>query len=186
MLKLYFLLFYEFLKTGFFAIGGGYAALPFLFEIQRKYNWFSIDELTNMIAVSNITPGPVGINCATYAGFKTAGIFGAFIATFSIIIIPFIIAVIIAKIFDKFKTYKIVQDIFLGLRPAACALLASVSVKLLNNTLKYSRDFHSCFDYGALFLFILLLSIFWFFKKNPLIAVLAGAVAGITLKPLFL
>ena len=89
MLKLYFLLFYEFTKIGLFAIGGGYAALPFLYFIQAKYQWFTIEELTNMIAVSNITPGPIGINMATYTGYTTGGIIGSVIATSAIVFLPF-------------------------------------------------------------------------------------------------
>ncbi|MBQ3641454.1 chromate transporter, partial [bacterium] len=102
MLKVYFLLYYEFLKIGVFAIGGGYAALPFLFYIQSKYNWFSIDELTNMIAVSAITPGPVGINMATYTGFTTGGIIGALISTCAIVTLPFLCVITVIKILNKF------------------------------------------------------------------------------------
>lgn len=182
MLKLYFLLFIEFLQIGFFAVGGGYAALPFLFELQQKYSWFTVDELTDMIAVANITPGPVGINSATYVGFKTAGITGALIATTSIVLIPFIIAVLISKAFEKFKRLEIVHDIFLGLRPAACALLVSVAFKLMCNTFKISLTPESALDIKSIILFVLLIIPFWFFKKNPFAAILAGAVGGILIK----
>jgi len=181
MLKLYFLLCIEFCKIGVFAIGGGYATLPFLFYLQSQYNWFSIDELTDMIAVSNITPGPVGINMATYAGYRTAGIIGSAIATISIILIPFIITIIITKLFSAFQNNNTVKNIFVGLRTAACALLVSIGLKLLYKDIII--DINSLnFDYYTLILFILLLIPFSFMKKNPLLIILAGAIGGIVIK----
>ena len=185
MLKLYFLLYYEFLKIGIFAIGGGYAALPFLYYMQEAYKWFTIEELTNMIAVSNITPGPIGINMATYTGFTTAGFLGSFIATIGIISVPFIIVIAIIKLFDKFKTCNWISHIFLGLRPASCALLASISIDLIIKTITYTKPEYSAqfqIDYKALILFIVLIIPFSFMKKNPLLAIIAGALGGILLK----
>ena len=175
MLKLYFLLCYEFTKIGIFAIGGGYAALPFLYYLQTQYEWFSIDELTNMIAVSNVTPGPVGINMATYTGYTTAGIIGSIIATVSIVAVPFVITIFITKLFTKFQNNKIINNIFLGLRPAACALLASIAIKLLNQTICSGKSI----DYYSLILFIILIIPFSLIKKNPLLTILAGAFGGI-------
>ncbi len=180
MLKLYFLLWYEFTKIGIFAIGGGYAALPFLYYLQSKYEWFTVDELTDMIDVSNITPGPVGINMATYTGFTTAGIIGSLIATVSIVSVPFILTILITKLFTKFQDNKTVNDIFTGLRPAACALLASIGIKLLYQTIVNSEiqnNFH--IDYYSLILFIILILPFSFMKKNPLLIILSGAIGGI-------
>ena len=76
-MKLYFFLYFEFFKIGLFSLGGGYATLPFLYHMSEQYHWFSPVELTQMLAISSITPGPVGLNVATYAGFKTAGIIGS-------------------------------------------------------------------------------------------------------------
>ena len=94
MLSTYILLFYEFFKIGIFAIGGGYATIPFLFHLTEIYSWFTPFELTNMIAISNITPGPVGINMATYVGYTTKGILGSLISIIGIIIGPFLITLI--------------------------------------------------------------------------------------------
>ena len=80
------ILFSEFFKIGLFAVGGGLVTIPFLFELTRKYNWFSAQELMDMIAVSQSTPGPIGINMATYAGFQTAGIYGGIVATFGLVL----------------------------------------------------------------------------------------------------
>ena len=185
MLKLYFLLYYEFLKIGLFAIGGGYAALPFLYYMQETYKWFTIEELTNMIAVSNITPGPIGINMATYAGFTTAGFLGSFISTAAIITTPFIIVITIIKLFNKFKNCSWVSHLFLGLRPASCALLTSIGLQLLMQTIANEKSILSIptqIDYKALILFIVLIIPFSFMKKNPLLAIIAGALGGILLK----
>lgn len=177
MLKLHLLLFYEFSKIGVFALGGGYAALPFLYFLQTKYNWFTVDELTNMIAVSNITPGPIGINMATYTGYTTAGVTGSMVATLAIVFIPFFMTIAVTKIFTKFQENKTVIDMFTGLRPAACALLGSIGLKLLYQTVKPNE-----IDFQAILLFIILFVPFLFTKKNPLLAIVAGAVGGIIIK----
>lgn len=179
MIKLYFTLFYEFMKIGVFAIGGGYATLPFLYFLQTKYSWFTIDELTNMIAVSNITPGPVGINMATYTGYSTAGLIGSILATIAIVFIPFFIAISMIKIIDKYKTCRAINGIFLGLRPASCALLASIGLKLLYQTI-HTKEI--AIDYQALILFILLFIPFIFLKKNPLLIIVLGAIGGVLIK----
>ncbi len=185
MLKIYLLLYYEFFKIGIFALGGGYASLPFLYYLQSKYNWFSINELTNMIAVSNITPGPIGINMATYTGYKTAGIIGSIISTTAIVTVPFILTIIFIKLFNKYQSCNAVNNIFLGLRPASCALLASIGLKLLYQTLALS-DTNTLtavnIDYSALILFICLIIPFSLIKKNPLLIIIAGALGGILIK----
>ncbi len=185
MVKVYFLLAYEFLKIGVFALGGGYAALPFLFYMQTKYDWFTVEELTNMIAVSNITPGPIGINMATYTGYTTAGIIGSIIATTAIVFLPFIITIIIIKLFNKFKSCSYVNDIFVGLRPASCALLTSIGIQLLFQSIFYDKIKWSLpfqIDYKALLLFIILIIPFSFMKKNPILVIVAGAFGGILIK----
>ncbi len=185
MINLYFLLYYEFLKIGLFAIGGGYAALPFLFHLQSQYNWFSVEELTNMIAVSNVTPGPVGINMATYSGYTTAGFFGSFCATLGIITIPFVFVIIAAKLFNKFKNSELLCAIFNGLRPASCALLTFICLGLVNSTLFKNEELtlsFSGFDIKAIILFLLLLIPFAFFKKQPLLVIVAGAIGGIIIQ----
>ena len=94
-------LFFEFFKIGLFSFGGGYATIPFLYHISEHFNWYSIEELTQMVAVASITPGPVGINVATYAGLKTAGILGSFIATISEMLPSLFMVLIVAKILKK-------------------------------------------------------------------------------------
>ena len=175
MFKIYILLFWEYFKIGFFAVGGGYATLPFLYYLQERYNWYSINDLTNMIAVSNITPGPVGINMATYTGYTTAGFIGSLIATVAVVFAPFIITVILIKLFIKYKSLPVINEIFSGLRPAACALLSIIVCRLLteNGVLNFSVDNKS------LIIFLLLIIPFSFFKKNPLYTIITGAISGI-------
>ncbi len=131
MIKMFLNLFFQFFHIGVFSFGGGYATLPFLYGIAEKFHWYTTSELTNMLAVSSITPGPVGINVATYAGFTTSGIFGAFVATGAIILPSLIISTIVFKIIDKFKTNKFVKGAISALKPAGCALLSAVGIKLL-------------------------------------------------------
>lgn len=94
---IYLQLFYEFFKAGLFAVGGGLATLPFLHEISEKTGWFSIAELMDMIAVSESTPGPIGVNMATYAGFSTAGILGSLAATIGLVFPSVVIIIFVYK-----------------------------------------------------------------------------------------
>ena len=109
---IYLLLVYEFFKVGLFSVGGGYATLPFLYHIADVYKWYSAEQLVDMLAVSSITPGPVGINVATFAGFKSAGILGSLLATSALILPSFLIVVFIAKLLNKFKENFFVNAIF--------------------------------------------------------------------------
>ena len=121
-------LFFEFAKTGLFAVGGGLATIPFLRDIGLRTNWFTEADLTTMIAVSESTPGPMGVNMATYVGYATAGIPGAVIATLGLITPSIIVIIIVAGILQKFRQSKTVDAVFYGLRPASTALIASAGL----------------------------------------------------------
>ena len=116
------LLFIEFFKTGLFSIGGGLATLPFLFQMSERYGWFTTEQLTNMIAVSESTPGPIGINIATYVGFTTEnlGVFGAIFTTLSLVLPSIIVILIIAGFLEKFKENKYVKNAFYGHQSSGC------------------------------------------------------------------
>lgn len=118
-------LFLEFFKIGLFAIGGGPATLPFLMDLTKKYDWFTMADLTNMVAVSESTPGPIGLNMATYAGFHAAGVLGGVVATMSLVLPSIIVIVIIAKFLTNFSENPTVKAVFFGIRPAVTALIAS-------------------------------------------------------------
>ena len=100
---IYLLLFYEFFKVGLFAIGGGLVTIPFLFDLAEQYPWFTASELADMIAISESTPGPLGVNMATFAGYKAGGILGAISATFGLVCPSLIIIMLISKLLKKFS-----------------------------------------------------------------------------------
>ena len=118
-------LFYEFAKVGLFSVGGGLATIPFLQKMGESTGWFTNTEFTTMIAISESTPGPMGINMATYVGFRTAGVPGAICATLGEVFPSIVVIVIIAGVLQKFRQSKLVDAIFSGLRPASTALIAS-------------------------------------------------------------
>ncbi|MBQ6214302.1 MAG: chromate transporter [Oscillospiraceae bacterium] len=122
---IYLHLFFEFFKTGLFAVGGGLATIPFLYEMSAKTGWFTYEELANMIAVSESTPGPMGINMATYVGFETSGILGSICATIGIVTPSVIIILIIAKALQAFRSNRYVDAAFYGIRPCSLGLIAA-------------------------------------------------------------
>lgn len=121
-------LYWEFFKTGLFAVGGGLATIPFLQDIARRTGWFDSTDLSTMIAVSESTPGPMGVNTATYVGFHTAGLPGAVIATLGLITPSILIILLIAGFLRKFRQSKTVDAVFSGLRPASTALITSAGI----------------------------------------------------------
>ena len=170
---IYFTLFYEFAKIGLFALGGGLASLPFLYELAGKYNWFDSNMLSNMIAVSESTPGPIGVNMATYAGFLSGGILGGIIATLGLITPSIIIIIIIAKFLEAFKTNHSVQNAFYGLRPAVTALIALSGYEVIKGAL--------FFDIKACILFFIFLFLVRKSKLHPIIFIILGSIVGIIL-----
>lgn len=169
------LLFYEFLKIGMFAVGGGYATIPFLFHLTEIYNWYTPNQLTDMIAVSNITPGPIGINMATYTGFTTAGLLGGITTTIAIITAPFILTLAVIYFINKFRETKIIKVIFDGLRPTSCALLSFVMIELISQNLFPNHKF----NIKAFILTIILFLIYKYVKNRPSLIILIGAILGI-------
>ena len=121
-------LFWEFFKTGLFAVGGGMATLPFLYDMSARTGWFTQARLADMIAVSESTPGPIGVNMATYVGFETAGIPGAVVATLGLICPSIIIIILIARVLKQLRESKTVDAVFYGLRPCSIALIAAAGL----------------------------------------------------------
>lgn len=166
------LLFLEFFKIGIFSIGGGYATMPFLYHIITDYGWYTSEQLSNMIAVSILTPGPVGINMATFAGFQTFGIGGAIIATLSIVLPSYIIVVSISKLLNNFNDNFFVKAVLYSLKPAGCGLLCTVGAGFFIDHIKSVSAF-------IVFIFLFILS--FKFKKNPLYYFLISGVIGIAI-----
>lgn len=169
---IYLQLAFEFLKIGLFSFGGGYATIPFLYHISQEFHWYSLEELTQMTAIASITPGPVGINVATYAGLKTAGILGALIATISEILPSLILVLIIAKVLKKYSDNFYVKSIIETLKPISCALLTSVVIGLIKPEMQ---------DFKAMLLLAILLLLSWKSKKDPLFYILISALVGLGL-----
>ncbi len=176
-------MFLEFFKVGLFSVGGGLATLPFLFDLTRKYDWFTAEELTNMIAVSESSPGPIGVNMATYAGVTTGGVFCGIFTTLGLIAPSIIIILIISYFFEKFKENKIVKSLFYGLRAAVTGLL-TVSVLTIfkqNFLVQDAENLWMMLDYRKIVLFGVLVFLSMKFKKHPALYIIIGAVCGILL-----
>lgn len=181
---IYLTLAWEFFKIGLFIIGGGLAALPLLFDLAGKYDWFTVSQLTDMIAISESTPGPLAINMATYAGFTTAGVAGAAVATVSILLPSLLIALLVCKVLARVSDRGWVQEMFHGLRPVVAGLITAISYSLLELAVAADKDlgFASGVNWTAAGLFLVLVAgVFWF-KKHPLVYIALGALAGILLK----
>ena len=137
MMSVYLRLYWEFFKTGLFAVGGGMATLPFLQNIGETTGWYTYGDLMNMLAVSESTPGPIGINMATYVGFTVGGIPGAVIATLGEVTPSIIVILIVAAILRSFRDNAYVDRAFYGLRPASTGLIgaacAAVVLEVLTN-----------------------------------------------------
>ena len=132
-------LFWEFFKTGLFAIGGGMATLPFLKNIGETTGWYTYTELMNMLAVSESTPGPIGINMATYVGYTVSGVPGAIIATLGEVTPSIIVILIIASLLKNFRDNKYVNMAFYGLRPASTGLIGAACVSVILEVLTCIR-----------------------------------------------
>ena len=182
---IYLQLFWEFFKTGLFTVGGGLASLPFLYEISDKTGWFSHAQLADMIAISESTPGPIGINMATYVGFTSAGFFGAIIASIGFIIPPLIIASIVSRFLKKFSENSLVKGTFYGLRAVSVALVCAALVSVIEISLinvPLFAETKNFFDLVSIPGIVLAVAC-WFVlkKKNPHPVVILGmsAAAGI-------
>ena len=178
---IYFHLFYEFFKTGLFAIGGGMATIPFLMDIAKRYDWFTTQDLANMIAISESTPGPIGINMATYAGYQAAGLPGALTATFSLVLPALIIIVLIAR----FSENRIVKAVFYGLRPAIAALILYAVWQIAAITLLLQKNGKAMLNaIPVLICAAVFLILQWkpAKKLHPILWIILGAVLGVILQ----
>ncbi len=170
-------LFVEFFKTGLFAVGGGLATLPFLYEISEKTGWYTLADVANMVAVSESTPGPIGINMATYVGFTTDGILGSLVAPLGLVIPSIIIIIAISKFLEDFKDNKYVNYAFYGLRAASSALILAAGIGIAKMSF-FSQDFQNI-KWIAILIGIAVFITFRIFKKHPIWYLLASGVIGI-------
>ncbi|MDO4982228.1 MAG: chromate transporter [Eubacteriales bacterium] len=182
-------LFIEFFKTGLFSVGGGMATLPFLYAMSEKTGWFTQAQLADMIAVSESTPGPIGVNMATYVGYITAGIPGAVIATIGLITPSVIVILIVSRFLQQFRRNRYVDAAFYGLRPCSVGLIAAAGFLVLKISLLNIPAFSSSgsladlFNLKAIVLAAVLLVLTRFVKKtkglHPIWFILASAAIGV-------
>ena len=181
-------LFFEFAKTGLFSVGGGLATLPFLYEMSNNTGWFTHADVADMIAISESTPGAIGINMSTYAGFKTAGVPGGVVATLGLALPSIVIILIIARFLQRFRENRLVEGAFYGLRPASIAMITAagvnvVKVALLNlNAYAAGGSLGDLFVWKALALAAVLFLAQRKLKWHPVVFIAASAVIGIIFK----
>lgn len=174
------LLYYEFFKIGLFSIGGGLTTLPFLYSLaEKRPQWFSAKNIVDMLAVSESTPGPIGINMATYAGYMTAGPLGGLIATLGEVTPSVIIICIIARFLDQFDKNPLVRDAFYGLRATVIGLIIFAASKVFAVTLFASGSVRVLESVMFVILVVLAMK---FRKVHPLVWIVLGAVLGLVLK----
>ena len=184
---IYLLLYYEFFKIGLFSVGGGLATIPFLYDLaSRRPEWYTAGDVADMIAISESTPGPIGVNMATFAGFNTAGALGGIVATLGLITPAIIVIFIVAKILNAFKDNKYVHGMFYGLRPASIGLISAAVVGVMEVTLinvsKFTQtgNIRDLFIIKAICLAAALFIIQKIFPKiHPIALIAIGAAAGI-------
>ena len=184
-----FRLFWEFFKTGLFAVGGGMATLPFLRSMGESTGWFNAGQLADMVAVSESTPGPIGVNMATYVGFTTAGVPGALVATLGLITPSIIIILIIAAFLTAFRSNAYVERVFYGIRPASTALIAAAGVSVMElclldtDALRAGAGLASLISFKSLALFAAVWVLTNLVKPakawHPIVFIALSAVAGI-------
>lgn len=180
-------LIFEFFKTGLFAVGGGLATLPFLYEMAEKTGWFTNQDILNLIAISESTPGAIGINMATYVGFLTQGVLGGIIATLALIAPSLIIIIIISRIMEQFKNSPVVQGIFKGLRPASTGLIVAAGLSVAELAFLHLENWAglsissllAVINWKAIVLAVVVYIGLVKYKKHPIIYIAVSAIAGI-------
>ena len=186
---IYLQLFWEYFKAGLFAVGGGMATIPFLYEISDRTGWFTHRDLANMLAVSESTPGPIGVNMATYVGYVTgmkeggvmSAILGALTASIGLVMPSLIVILIVAAMLKRFKNSPLVQKTFYGLRPASTGLIAaaglSVAISNLFDEAASSVNWKGCIL--AVVLWVLTNKVSKTKKLHPIVFIGFSALVGI-------
>ena len=175
-------LFIEFFQIGLFAIGAGPATIPFLMDLPSRHDWYERADVANMLAVSESTPGPIGINMATYAGYRAAGFLGGITATFSLVLPSLIVIIIVARILNSFSQNPYVRSAFYTIRPAVTGLIATAVLGIWETSLFTAED--GSFQFPV---FPVVLVVFFYFamthkklkKLHPAFWIFCGAVIGI-------
>ena len=189
---IYLRLFWEFFKVGLFSVGGGLATLPFLYSLGAKTGWFSTADVANMLAVSESTPGPIGVNMATYVGFDCAGVLGGVVATLGLVTPSVIVIVLIAMALQAFRTNKYVDAAFYTLRPASTGLIAAAGWSVFALVLLNLDAYRASYQLADLLQWknLLLFAVIWVLtnlvkplkKLHPVVFLAFAAVVGIVFR----
>lgn len=179
---IYLILFWEFFKTGLLAVGGGLATLPFVYDIAARYDWITAQDVTDMIAIAESTPGPIGINVATYAGFHAGGLPGALVATLSLVLPSIVIIIAISRFLAIWQEHRLVKAAFWTLKPAALGLIGAAFFTVVTQVFwiaDSSGGILSRVRWQEALLFIVLFPAIRRLKWHPVIWVLIAAAIGI-------
>lgn len=178
-------LFWEFFKTGLFSIGGGLATLPFLYDMGERTGWFTPQQVADMLAVSESTPGPIGINMAVYTGYTTAGAAGSVCALVGLVLPSILIIILIAAFLNAFRTNRYVMGAFYGIRPASTGLIAAAGLTVASGALlrlsawEGAARFWTVIDWKAVVLCACVIAASRRFTKlHPAVFILICAVVG--------
>ncbi|MDO4461934.1 MAG: chromate transporter [Bacteroidia bacterium] len=184
-------LFIIFFKVGLLGFGGGYAILPMIYQDVQTFGLMTADDFSNLVALSQVTPGPIAINAATYVGFRTYGLLGAVVATFAVSLPSFMLIMIAMMFLEKFRTNTVVQAILFGVKPATVGLMASAFAFMLQTAIMIDPDLSwlsltdGNLDLSALFIAIVIFALIRFTKIGAIKLTLLGGILGVILSLVF-
>ena len=188
---IFLLLFYTFFKIGLFGFGGGYAMLSLMQgEVVTRYGWLTTSQFTDIVAISQMTPGPIGINSATYVGYTAlvnagyspaVGILGSLMATVAVVLPSFILMLTVTKLIIKYRDTEIVETMFSLLRPAIVGLIAAAALLLMTRENFSAPEVNPWQFYISVYLFVMAFIGTWYFKINPIRMIVLAGIAGLLL-----
>jgi len=185
---IYLQLFLEFFQTGLFSVGGGYATLPFIQKMMERYpHWFSTLTLADITAIAEATPGPVGVNAATFAGYSAGGVLGALVASFALVLPSFVIVSLVARALEKNRQNPLIGTLLSTLRPAVTGLIAAAAWTVIRAALftaPIMEGFWQAIEWQNIVLYAILLGLLFvpkIKKVHPVFFFLAGGIAGVVM-----
>jgi chromate transporter len=179
---IYLQLFWSFFQIGLFSFGGGYAAMPLIRnQIVNIHGWLDMSAFSDIITISQMTPGPIAVNSATFVGIRMAGVLGAIVATAGCVLPSTIIAIVLVKLYYKYREMSVMKGIMNGLRPAVVAMIASAGLSILTLSVWQGNGFSLSLenvDFIAVVIFILSLIILRIFRPNQIIVMIGAGIIG--------
>lgn len=168
------------MKIGLFSFGGGYAMIPLIQKEIESHGWLSASEFVDIIAISEMTPGPVAVNSATFVGYKAAGLLGGVIATFGVALPSMVLVLIVSRYFFKFQDHPLNKMIFYGIRPIVVGLIFSAAIFVAQTAFfKEGATFLSIIDLKSIIIFLITLICLIKFKINPIAMIILAGILGV-------